>query len=67
MNKKCIEYMTLTLKLFEDHLEIEIAENELARPLIKLMECDPEHILKIFQDAAAELNAYIMSSDCIGK
>ena len=67
MNKKCVEYMTLTLKLFEDHLEIEIAENELARPLIKLMECDHEHILKIFQDAAAELNAYIMSSDCIGK
>lgn len=65
MNKKCIEYMTLTLKLFEDRVGIEIAEKKLARPLVKQLECDPEHILKIFQDAAAELDAYIMSSDCI--
>ena len=67
MNKKYIEYMTLSLKLFEDHAEIEVSERKLARPLIKLIKCDPEHIIKIFQDAAMELNAYIMSSDCIGE
>ena len=65
MNKKYIEYMTLSLKLFEDHVEIEVSEKELARPLVKQLECDPEHIIKIFQDAATELNAYIMSSDCM--
>ena len=65
MNKKCIEYMTLSLKLFEDHVEIEVSEKQLARILVKRMGCDPEHILKIFQDAATELDAYITSSDCV--
>ena len=65
MNKKCVEYMTLSLKLFEDHVEIEVSEKELARSLIKLMGCDPEYILKIFQGAAMELDAYITSSDCV--
>ena len=64
-NEKSIEYMTLSLKLFEDHVEIEVSEKEFARPLVKLMECDPEHILKIFQDAAMRLDAYITSSGCI--
>lgn len=67
MNEKYVEYMKLSLKLFEDHVEIGVSEKKLARSLIKKIGCDPEYILKIFRGAATELDAYITSIDCVEK